>query len=43
MRSNRPPGSARRRNAVATGKACHQPVAGKAMGLPGGRGSPIES
>jgi hypothetical protein len=24
------------------GKVCPQPVAGKAMGLPGGRGSPIE-
>jgi hypothetical protein len=27
---------------VAAGKVCLQPVAGKAMGLPGGRGSPIE-
>jgi hypothetical protein len=27
---------------VAAGKVCQQLVAGKAMGLPGGRGSPIE-
>ena len=27
---------------MAAGKVCQQPVAGKAMGLPGGRGSPIE-
>jgi hypothetical protein len=37
MRSNRTPGSAHGRNAVAAGKVCHQPVAGKAMGLPSGR------
>jgi hypothetical protein len=42
MRSNNPPASAHRRDAVAAGKLCHQPVADKAMGLPGGRGSPIE-
>ena len=33
MRSNRTPGSAHRRNAAATGKLCHQPVADKVMGL----------
>jgi hypothetical protein len=27
---------------MGSGKVCHQPIAGKAMGLPGGRGSPIE-
>jgi hypothetical protein len=43
MRSNSLLGSALRRNAVAAGKVCQQPVADKAMGLPGGRGSPIES
>ena len=42
MRSNSPPRSAHRCNAVAAGKVCHQPVVGKVMGLPGGRGSPIE-
>ena len=43
MRSNNfPPGPAHGQDAVAAGKVCHQPVAGKAMGLPGGRGSPIE-
>jgi hypothetical protein len=41
MRSNSPPGSAHRRNALAAGKVCHQPVADKAMGLPGKRGSAI--
>jgi hypothetical protein len=41
MRSNSPPGLAHRRNAVAAGNLCHQPVADKAMGLPGGRGSAI--
>ena len=35
------PGSAHGRDAVAAGKICQQAVAGKAMGLPGGRGSPI--
>jgi hypothetical protein len=34
-----PPGSAHGRGAVAAGEVCQQPVAGKAMGLPGGRGS----
>ena len=33
MRSNRTPGSAHGRNAVATGKVCDQPVADKVMGL----------
>jgi phosphoglycolate phosphatase-like HAD superfamily hydrolase len=42
MRSNSPPGSAHRRDAVAAGKVGHQPVADKAMGLPSGRGSPSE-
>ena len=41
MRSNSSAGSAHRRNAVAAGKVCHQPVADKAMGLPGGHGSAI--
>jgi hypothetical protein len=36
-----PARSAHRRDAVAAGKVCHQPVADKVMGLPGGRGSPI--
>jgi hypothetical protein len=27
---------------MAAGKVCHQPVADKVMGLPGGRGSPID-
>jgi hypothetical protein len=41
MRSNSPPGSAHRRDAVAAGKLCQQSIVGKVMGLPGGRGSPI--
>jgi hypothetical protein len=41
MRSNSPPGSAHRRNAVAACKVSYQPVADKAMGLPSGRGSAI--
>jgi hypothetical protein len=41
MRSNSPPGSAHRRTAVAADTVCHQPVADKAMGLPGERGSAI--
>jgi hypothetical protein len=41
MRSNRPPGAAHGRNGVVAGKVCHQPVADKAMGLPGGRGNAI--
>src|SRR4029450_12961901 len=36
------PGPAHGRGAMTTGKVCPQLVAGKVMGLPGGRGSPIE-
>jgi hypothetical protein len=42
MRSYSPPGSAHGRAAGAAGKVGQQPLACKMMGLPGGRGSPIE-
>jgi hypothetical protein len=42
MRSCNPARINARTSVVATGKVCQQPVAGKVMGLPGGRGSPIE-
>jgi hypothetical protein len=41
MRSCNPARINARTSVVATGKVGQQPVAGKAMGLPGGRGSPI--
>jgi hypothetical protein len=40
MRSWTSPGPAHRGDAVAAGKGCNQPVAGKVMGLPGGAAAP---
>src|SRR5918993_5510189 len=42
MRSNDPARPAYGQDAAAAGRVGDQPAAGKVMGLPGGRGSPIE-
>jgi hypothetical protein len=42
MRSKVPARPAHRQDAAAAGRVGDQLVAGKVMGLPGGRGSPIE-